>query len=376
VWGCGQYQVLIGEQQESAMRPTSKLPPKFALVALALAISAPAAAKVSAPLVARSPEGALSIKWVSDGPVDVYVADRADATVKTSKLVSARDADGQHVYVGTANGRSYFLLREVRTGSIIRVAERLLPLDNGSNFRDVGGYAAAVGKHVRWGKIYRSGGTPVLSNNDLARIKALGLGQMVDLRSNEERVLAPSRIEGVAYTAVGYSMASLMPNMSAGNSVNSMEAAYRNFPTLLAPQLRILFKQLVAGGQPIAYNCSAGQDRTGFTTAMILSVLGVSRSDILTDYHLSTNYRRPENEMPKIDVAAHANNPVALYFAKAMQSPGTSKAMPLKTADGTAFLNFALDEVEKHWGSIDAYLAMEIGVSAADRKRMRQLYLE
>jgi protein-tyrosine phosphatase len=358
------------------MPSISKRPPTFAIVALALAFSSPAAAQVSDPLVTRSSEGALTITWISDGTVDVYVSDRSDATFKTSKLVSAHDADGQHGTVETGNGRTYFLLRDVRSGNILRAAERLLPLDHGSNFRDIGGYSAAGGKHVRWGMIYRSGGTPLLEESDLARVKAIGLVNMVDLRSNEERVLAPSRIEGVPYSAVGYSLKSLMPNILAGTTVHSMEASYRNFPALLAPQLRILFTQLASGAQPVVYNCSAGQDRTGFATAMVLSALGASPSEILADYQLSTAYRRPENEMPKIDPDVHRKKTVALFFAKAMQQQGSAAPTLLKTEDGTPFLHFAFDEVVKHWGSVDAYLEKEVGVSIEDRKKLKLLYLE
>jgi protein-tyrosine phosphatase len=347
------------------------------IAALALMLAPVCAnAKLMDPQVTRLSDATVAVTWVSDGPVDVFVSDRPDGTFKKAKLISARDADGRHDYSEVKASRSYFLLRDGRTGKPLRVAERLLPLERGSNFRDIGGYAAAGGKHVRWGMIYRSGGTPLLSDGDRDSVKALGLVNMVDLRSNEERVLAPSRIEGVPYAAVGYSIASLMPNPAAGLASYSMETTYRGFPMLLAPQLRILFRQLSSGAQPIAYNCSAGQDRTGFTTALILNVLGVTEANILTDYHLSTSYRRPENEMPKIDVAAHADNPIALYFAKAMQSPGASKPMPLKTADGTPFLHFAIDEVVRRWGSVDAYLEKEIGVSAADRKHLQSLYLE
>src|SRR3546814_7040686 len=91
--------------------------------------------------------------------------------------------------------------------------ERALPLEHGSNFRDIGGYPAAGGKHVRWGMIFRSGGTPLLNDADEQRIGALKLGEMVDLRSSEERVLAPTRIYGVRYTAVGYSMGPMSANL-------------------------------------------------------------------------------------------------------------------------------------------------------------------
>ncbi len=62
---------------------------------------------------------------------------------------------------------------------------------------------------------------------------------------------------------------------------------------MLAPQMRLLFNTLKRGEGPIEYNCSAGQDRTGFATALILSALGVPRETIYKDYLLSVKYRQP-----------------------------------------------------------------------------------
>ncbi len=346
------------------------------LVALVAASSPAQAGIISDAMVMRSAPAALSVSWKDAGPVDVYVSSKPDGAISDAKLVSPGDADGRFDYVEASNTRSYFILRDHANGTSVRVAERLLPLERGSNFRDIGGYAAAGGKHVRWGMIYRSGATPVLSDADLQRIKALGLANMLDLRSDEERVLAPSKIYGVPYSAVAYSMASINVNLSGVSGPQTMGSVYRNFPTLLAPQLRILFAKLVNSEQPIVYNCSAGQDRTGFATAMILTALGVPRETIFKDYNLSTGYRHPENEMPKIDVVAQANNPIALFFARNMQDPKNLTPKPLYGADGTPFLKFAFDEVEAKWGSVDAYLEKEVGLTPAKRARLRSLYLQ
>jgi protein-tyrosine phosphatase len=345
---------------------------KMAAAALLFSLAAPATAKLADPLVLRMPEGAFTLSWASDGPVDVYVSDRPDTKLAAARLLSARDADGHHDYVEVTLVRPYFLLRDVRSETILHVAERLVPLQQGSNFRDIGGYAGAGGKHIRWGLLYRSGGSPQLSDGDTAIVASLGLKQLVDLRSSEERVLAPTRIFGVPYTAVGYSLATMMKSGGRRNGVDT----YRNFPLFLAPQLRIIFAQMLSGQTPMAYNCSAGQDRTGFATAMILSALGVSRATIIEDYHLSTKYRRPEFEMPMIDAAAHPGDAAAQMFASYQKYPAWRTPTPLKEADGRPFLSGAFVEIETKWGSVDAYLEKEIGVSAKDRKRLRQLYLE
>ncbi len=354
-----------------------------ALLSAGVMTGAMAAQPLADATVARTDANRLAVRWQAKGPVDVYVSDKPDATVRTAKLASAADTDGQFDYAEPGAARSYFLLRERATGAQIRVAERLLPLAQGSNFRDLGGYPAAGGKRVRWGMIYRSGASPMLSDADIARIKALGLRDMIDLRSTEERQIAPTKMSGVRYSTIDYAMMTMTsPPAPANASTPAVPALrnggdiYRKFPTFLAPQLRLVFSDLLTLQGPIAYNCTAGQDRTGFTTAIVLTALGVPRASILADYHLSTQFRQPQFEMGKITEAQAAASPVAALFASYQKNGVPTAATPLKTADGKAFLDSAFAEIESRWGSVDNYLATEVGLSKADIARLRATYLE
>ncbi len=351
---------------------------KFAALPLAFALfSAQAAfAAVTAEQAERISPGLVAVTWSDKAPVDVYMADRPDAAMSEAKLVADDNRKGRIEVPADPADRPYFILVDTKDGARVRLAERVLPLDQGSNFRDLGGYPAASGKHVRWGRIYRSGGTPMLSEADLAKIADLGLKDLVDLRSSEERVLAPTRIEGVRYTAVGYSMARIRGQTAAPGTDEYMHEVYRVFPTMLAPQIRIVFEDLLAGDGPLVFNCSAGQDRTGFTTAILLTALGVPREVIYADYHLSTTYRRPQFEMPHLDVAAQPNNPAVQMFAGYQRDPAANKPKPLYDSQQHALLEFALAEVETRWGSVEAYLDKELGVSAEDITKLRAMYLE
>ncbi|AMK25492.1 MULTISPECIES: tyrosine-protein phosphatase [unclassified Sphingobium] len=348
-----------------------KLQTTLPLIAL-LFVSTAHAAPVEAPLVTRTAPDTLTISWTGREPVDIFLSDDPGAKPNDAKLVSKEDRDGTETVKVAAGERAYFLLKGHKSGDMVRVAERVLPLQQGSNFRDIGGYPAAEGKHVRWGLIYRSGGQPLLTDADVQQIHALKLANLVDLRSSEERVIAPTRIDAVPYQAVGYSMLTL----TGGGAPKNGQGVYRNMPAMMAPQLRLIFQDLLARKGAIAYNCSAGQDRTGFVTAMILSALGVPRDTIVADYHLSTTYRRPEWEMPKIDTAAQANNPVAMFFAKYQQNPAAAKPQPLKDADGTPFLSHAFNEIDSRWGSVENYLEQEIGLTKLDLASLRAGYLE
>lgn len=345
------------------------------LVLAGLLAQSPALAKISAAQVERTAPDGLTLTWSSPNPVDVYESATPAVSLKTARVVAHASQGGRHAVAQAGTTRRYFLLVDAKDHDQVEVAERLVPLEQGSNFRDVGGYAGAGGKHVRWGVIYRSGGQPMLTQADVEQVRALGIAQLVDLRSSEERVLAPSRVTGVPYTAVGYSMSEIMGRTPGALPRNGSDV-YRSMPHLLAPQLRILFQDLLRGDAPVAYNCSAGQDRTGFTTAMILTALGVSRADIVGDYHLSTRYRRPEFEMPEIDAAAHPSDPAAQMFAQYRKAPNWKTPTPLMDDQGRPFLDGAFAEIEQKWGSVDAYLAKEIGVSHADVLKLRAMYLE
>ncbi|WP_179506370.1 MULTISPECIES: tyrosine-protein phosphatase [unclassified Sphingomonas] len=351
--------------------------PRFLALGLGLVLAAsPALARVHDAIVSRVDGGALVVDWQAKGPVDVYLATRPDAPLKAARLVRAGVRGGHARFMAPASPRPYLRLRDRADGTVMTVAERLLPLAQGSNFRDLGGYPAADGKTVRWGLLYRSGATPLLSDRDVALVRGLGLTSMVDLRSDEERRLAPTRLAGqVHQDAVAYSMMALFAGAQGGKMPSNGGALYRNFPTLLAPQVKLVFDRLKAHAGPIEYNCSAGQDRTGFMTALILSALGTPRDVILRDYDLSTALRRPEWEMPKID-AAKATDPVAKMFAGYQANPAMARPQPLHDPDGRPFLASALDEIDSRYGSVEAYLAQVAGVSPADIAALRRTYTE
>lgn len=341
-----------------------------------LGLAACALAALSAPAIAQQAEVArlapdrVEVSWTGAMAVDLYRLDRPGAPLSPEMLVSANDRDGHEAVTLPAGSRALFAVRDHASGQVFHVAERVIPLEQGSNFRDIGGYPAAGGKTVRWGLIYRSGATPLLTDNDRVTISKLGLANLVDLRSDEERQLAPTRIDGVRYNAIGYALGSMMPK-DAGTLRNGSQL-YRNFPQFFAPQLRLVFELLEKGDGPLQFNCSAGQDRTGFTAAMILSALGTPRDVIVSDYLKSTALRRPEFEMPHFDPAAFPGNPVAQMFAAHPSSPAT----PLVEADGTPFLAGAFAEIEAKWGSVDAYLQQEVGLTPERVAVLRARYTE
>lgn len=54
-----------------------------------------------------------------------------------------------------------------------------------------------------------------------------------------------------------------------------------------------IMKTIADTNEGILYHCTAGKDRTGVLSALLLSLAEVSLSDILADYQMSYTYIRP-----------------------------------------------------------------------------------
>jgi protein-tyrosine phosphatase len=360
---------------------------------LAAALSCAPASAAAAPdqpagaSVERTAPDRLLLRWDAAAPVDVYVGTSPSATPPTMRLISDDDADGRHEAQVPRDARPYFLLQPASGGTGVRVAERFLPLEGGSNFRDIGGYPAANGKHVRWGKIYRTGAMPKLTDSDYDYLAGLGIEVVCDLRSTEERQLSPTNAQAMGdarYVAVDYPASdifrNLVPSSTTANTPSQsggVTSLYREWPVSLAPQYKAIFDGLLAGEAPLAFHCSAGQDRTGVATAMVLTALGVPRDVIYADYHLSTSYRRPEFEFADVDLALAATNIVARYQLEALKRGAEARRpQPLLNAAGEPRLAETFAEIEGRWGTVEAYLDQVLGVDAADIAELRAMYLE
>src|SRR6266702_3640156 len=68
---------------------------------------------------------------------------------------------------------------------------RVLPLEGGRNFRDLGGYATDDGRHVRWGVLFRSGSLARLTRADWDHLALRGVRALCDFRSTSERANEP-----------------------------------------------------------------------------------------------------------------------------------------------------------------------------------------
>ncbi len=168
--------------------------------------------------------------------------------------------------------------------------ERWIPLDGCVNFRDLGGYATAGERTVRWRRLFRSDGPNTLTEADVQTIAgALGVSAVIDLR-NSGGVMADGRgllaLSGIGYHHFPFlERRGIAPPTDGEDSENRLTEIYlwmlQNSGTLMAQAFTTLAQQV---NHPALFHCSAGKDRTGVLAATILAVLGVSQEDIVADY--------------------------------------------------------------------------------------------
>ena len=79
----------------------------------------------------------------------------------------------------------------------------VVPLQGGSNFRDLGGYRTADGRTVRQGAVFRSAHLGGLTAEDRRALGKLGMRTIVDLRGVGEAAETPHQIDGLSCKVVG-----------------------------------------------------------------------------------------------------------------------------------------------------------------------------
>ena len=174
-------------------------------------------------------------------------------------------------------------------------SRRHLAIEGTRNVRDLGGYETRDGRQTRWGRFLRSDGLQGVTAAGREKLLGLGLKTVVDLRRGSELAVAPSVFAGspdVAYhhlDMIGEGPLEEAHPLSDGAERIAhtyclwldlrQEAVCRILGTLAAPD-----------ALPALYNCAAGKDRTGVTSAMLLSVAGVDDDLIATDYTLSAHF--------------------------------------------------------------------------------------
>ena len=174
------------------------------------------------------------------------------------------------------------------------------------NVRDNGGYMTSSGKRVKQGLVYRGGEITTMTSsghyNTITEVakkafrEDMGMvgGIELDLRGNSD-------------ISDGYKACGFAENGDIGyvmHAIKSYEQTFTNTRSEIAPIFEILKN---ADKTPVYYHCFGGADRTGTIGFLLNGLLGVSYTDLVIDFEL-TSYSSINNEHIRSHIQGHQHS--------------------------------------------------------------------
>lgn len=315
-----------------------------------------------------------------NAPVTVSVSPDPDAEPSARQVIASSASGERFRWRAASAGRRHYFTIAPATGEPRKIALRVLPLEGGRNFRDLGGYETEDGKRVKWGHVYRSGVMAKLTDRDYDYLSDLGIKTVCDLRASDERDHEPTDWRGGSVEYVTFpdpeeregdgDFLSVLrePDATPEQVSDAMAKGYVGIAKQHASSFRDMFDRLAAGEIPLAFNCSAGKDRTGTGAALLLSLLGVPRETVVADYALSEQV---------VDYAAEyteASSDEGAPYAWLRSLP-PELLKPLMRSD-PRYIESSLAALEQEYGSIDTFIRTELDVTSQEASAIRAALLE
>ncbi|MBP3609227.1 MAG: GNAT family N-acetyltransferase [Lachnospiraceae bacterium] len=171
------------------------------------------------------------------------------------------------------------------------------------NTRELGGYVIKDGLATRRNSLWRSDVQCYPSKEDVQLLKDRGITTIIDLRGEKDTTKKPSGFankEGFHYINCPVEESSGVPE-----SVEAVPVSY--LAIACAKSMPKVFKTIANAESGVMFNCTAGKDRTGVVSAILLLHAGVDDSDIIENYVLTREYGRERLELvhknfPEIDM--------------------------------------------------------------------------
>lgn len=161
-------------------------------------------------------------------------------------------------------------------------------LESTSNTRIIGNFVCNDGKRLIPNRILRSDVPNSLSDKDIDFIRRFNLLTVIDLRGQKEVENKPSafsQINGIHYYSIPIESGSVVPE-----SVDEVSHSYLSIAH--DPNIVNVFKTIASTDEGVIIHCTAGKDRTGVVTAILLKLCSVNDADIIENYVITKIYNK------------------------------------------------------------------------------------
>ena len=214
-------------------------------------------------------------------------------------------------------------------------------------------------------RFFRGAALATLTEADQDTLIGLGLRTVCDFRGVEERARAPSRLPaGIVQhslpiePSIGANLRDIAATRAATgqDAMTLMRRAYAAYALEWGGRYQALFDLLMhAERRPLLMHCSAGKDRTGFGSALLLTALGVRWELVVEDYLATNRFWRGDSAL-----AAMVPPDAADIFLKVHAE----------------LLETAFDALKREYGSIERYFERALGLAGRDRRALQDMLIE
>lgn len=263
-----------------------------------------------------------------------------------------------------------------------------IPLEGVHNTRDLGGYLTLDGRSIRPRRLIRSGALCSLTERDKEILTGeYGLRTVVDFRTEAERTERPDpMLDNVAYIpnpileekALGItreketdsdvvSMVLGQLKEGEGSGIRYMENMYGNLVTdsYSKKQYANFFQILLSHGDgAVLWHCTAGKDRVGMGTALLLGALGIPRGQIIADYMKFNEFD-----------AENINHSVCTVAEKTGNT-GLAEQLRVLFSVHESYIRTVFEWIEKEYGALERYLSEEMNMDREAVEALKNKYLQ
>lgn len=238
-----------------------------------------------------------------------------------------------------------------------------MKLEGALNFRDLGGFTTTGGRVTRAGRLFRSNSLQEVTPDDVATlVEHVGVRLVIDLR-DEAEVSRDGRGPLESHPGLRWLSASLRkPSQAPGVPGYVFTGLADRYMTYLAAEeaiVAVLETLAAPGALPAVFHCSAGKDRTGVIAALLLTLLGVPRDQVVADY---------------VATAGERDRLVAFLRRRPSYANSVDDFHPDLLSSDPATMETFLARLEAEHGSVRAW-ALGIGLSPETLSRLEAALL-
>ena len=255
-----------------------------------------------------------------------------------------------------------------------------IPLQSLPNTRDLGSIMTEDGRHILPRKLLRSGSLYHMSLADQDTLKReYNLTTVIDFRTGFEREEKPdTQLPYVEYYHIPIFDEETLGITQEANTMKNMATKVKNADDFLIRQYESMITDEYSLRQyarfmdvllrqrdgAVLWHCSAGKDRAGVATALLMCVLGVSKEDVIEDYMKTNTYMESEYE-----------HMVRILETKTIVDKKMLQSIEMMFKVKEVYLESVFKKIDQEYGSVEKFLRRGLYLTPKAIESLRDKYL-